>query len=108
MDRKLHIVIDEGARPDGLDVVRLECLPAANDVAPWRRVGLTSRLAMRAFPLSSLPQTIAGRVACVMEWLHGVPIVDEWGNETGERTAPLITEEQARRLLAVSDVDEAA
>jgi hypothetical protein len=68
MDRNLHIVIDEAAAPNGADVVRLEPLPA-NDVSPWRRVGLMSGLA-------------------------------------GEYM-PLITVEQARRLLA-TDVDEAA
>lgn len=106
MQPNQHIIIEEGARPDGTDAVRLEPLPAS---APtWSRVGLSSRLAMRAFPVSSLPTTIAGRVACIMEWLEGIPIYDEYGYPTGERTAPLITKEQALRLLDIPDVDEVA
>ena len=61
--------------------------------------GLTSGLAMHAFPPSSLPETPAGRMEQIAQWLQGIPIVDEDGDPTGEYTAPLITKELAARLM---------
>lgn len=50
--------------------------------------------------------SIAGRIEYVMQLLHGVPIVNECGCPTGERTAPLITKSQAAKLLDIPDLPE--
>lgn len=50
-------------------------------------------------PKPSLPKTLAGRIECISEWLAGPALVDDNGEPTGERGAPLITREQAVRLM---------
>jgi hypothetical protein len=47
----------------------------------------------------AMPKDLAGRLAFVEYLLAGAEIYDENGDTTGERTAPLITKEEALRLL---------
>jgi hypothetical protein len=66
--------------------------------------GLTSPFAMSSFPSSTLPTSVAGRLALVEDLLAGVPIVVECSCGCGEtfdtgRREPLITKEDARRLI---------
>ena len=63
------------------------------------RKGLTSPLVMRAFPVSQLPLTVAGRLQFVMDLATPRPITDEDGEPTGEYSEPVITLEDARKLL---------
>lgn len=48
---------------------------------------------------ASLPTSPAGRLEFAHDLLNGFPIVDEDGNDTGERTAPAITVEQFREIV---------
>jgi len=43
--------------------------------------------------------TPAGRLEVIHEWLAGPEIIDENGEPTGERGAPLITKALAKRLM---------
>lgn len=54
---------------------------------------------MCPIPGASLPSSPAGRLAFACDLLNGFPLVDEDGNETGERTAPAITVEQFREIV---------
>jgi len=67
----------------------------------WKglKSGMAMRMEMKAFPPGSLPETPAARLEMIMLLLRGFPVVDEDGNETGEYTGPMITEEQAKKLL---------
>lgn len=66
------------------------------------------RAAERGLLVSTLPQDPAARVQVVMEMLEGVPVVDEHGRPTGERSGPLITREKALELLDLPDLPEKA
>lgn len=59
----------------------------------WR-VGLEARQAAALAHMS-----VAGRMELLDEWLAGPALVDESGEPTGERGAPLITRETYLRLL---------
>lgn len=80
-------------------------LPPLTFAARKAAAGLTSGLAMLAFPAGQLPQTPAGRVAWVADMLGGRPIVDDEGRPTGETSGPLITKEQAAKLLDIPALD---
>ena len=56
------------------------------------------KFTLRAFPVSTLPETPAARVQLVHELLN-VPIVDEAGNVV--EYVPAIDAETARRLLGL-------
>lgn len=60
--------------------------------------GVAIAKAMEAYPPSALPRTPAGRMQWIMDILGGIPIYDADGNDTGERTEPLISMEQAAQL----------
>jgi len=49
---------------------------------------------------AALPKTIAGRQECLDAWYHGLPVIDDNGKPTGERTAPLISKDTYLRLSA--------
>lgn len=57
------------------------------------------RGAMRVFSPSQLPSTPAGRLEQVLAWLQPQPIYDDEGEPTGKYSEPIITLEQAVKLL---------
>ena len=57
-------------------------------------------LGIRAYPPSQLPETVAGRLELIHEWMSPQPIYDQdTGEPTGEYSEPLITKEQAAKLM---------
>lgn len=58
------------------------------------------------FESSLRGMSIAGRLEVLDRLFHGVPIVDENGLPTGERTAPLITKEQYLRFIDCPPLEE--
>lgn len=56
-------------------------------------------LEMSPFPSSLLPGSPAGRLAFAMDLLQGFELHDEDGNPTGERSEPVITLSQFKKIV---------
>lgn len=53
-----------------------------------------------------IPKTIAGRLEFIRQLLGGQPILDQYGEPTGEVTPSFITEEDAIELLNLVGEEE--
>lgn len=89
-DTRKHVIVEE--LPGGREV-------AVREPLPWQLRLRRDPFAMSVFSPSQLPQALAARLEFVSMLLEGAPIVDEDGNDTGERTGPLISKDLAAKLL---------
>jgi len=63
-----------------------------------------AEMPLRDFPgiEAMLPKTLAARQECLDFWYNGLPVIDDNGEPTGERTAPLISRETYLRLSQIA------